>query len=241
MSTDNLLCMCAPLKRRNILALFNLLFWKASKHPLTLRVSAIAVDDYIQASGIHLVRAYKENIERARRTPGLSGIQLLDVRDFPGQGHATTGILDMFWDSKGLIDPESFAHFNSAVVLLMRTSSPTFYNGDSIQVEIDISNFSGEGISGNLEWRLHEGSQQYHGEVAVASAPNSSVTTIAHLNIPVEASNQAHQWTLSVCLNESENHWGFVELPASAKVTARKEYTKSRSSFASPAAKRRLS
>ncbi|HEX2619243.1 MAG TPA: glycoside hydrolase family 2 TIM barrel-domain containing protein, partial [Phototrophicaceae bacterium] len=92
------------------------------------------IDDYIYASGIHMVRAYKENIERARRTRDLAGLQLLDIRDFPGQGHATTGILDMFWDSKGLIKPELFAQFNGEVVLLMRTASPTFWNNTPMVV-----------------------------------------------------------------------------------------------------------
>src|SRR5690606_20912951 len=73
------------------------------------------IDEYIEASGTLQKRAYKENIERARRTSGLSGIQLLDIRDFPGQGHATTGVLDVFWDNKGTISPENFREFNDEV------------------------------------------------------------------------------------------------------------------------------
>jgi beta-galactosidase len=83
------------------------------------------IDEFIRASGVHLIRALKENVERARRTPGLAGIQLLDIRDFPGQGHATTGILDVFWESKGLIEPATFTRFNGDRVLLMRSSGRT--------------------------------------------------------------------------------------------------------------------
>ena len=104
-------------------------YLEAVNETLVTKGMAGRVDEYIQSSGTHIVRTYKENIERARRTRDLAGIQLLDIRDFPGQGHATTGILDVFWDSKGLIEPEEFAEFNGAVALLMRTPSPTGWNG----------------------------------------------------------------------------------------------------------------
>ncbi|MCA9881599.1 MAG: hypothetical protein KC708_01455 [Anaerolineae bacterium] len=171
------------------------------------------VDDYILASGIHIVRTYKENIERARRTPDLSGIQLLDIRDFPGQGHATTGILDMFWDSKGLVEPETFAQFNGAVVLLMRLPSPTFYNGDTVRLQIDVSNFSGHRLSGKLEWKLQCDAHQFQGEVDVVEVSNGTVTTIAHLSIPTPPDREAYQWSLTVGLNSVENQWDLWSFP----------------------------
>ena len=122
------------------------------------------VDDFIQASGTHIVRTYKENIERARRTRGLAGFQLLDIRDFPGQGHATTGILDVFWDSKGLVEPETFAEFNRAVTLLMRAPTPTFWNGAALEVEVEVSNFGHAPIpAGSLRWELRSAAPRLAG------------------------------------------------------------------------------
>ncbi|MAU11849.1 MAG: hypothetical protein CL607_18630 [Anaerolineaceae bacterium] len=179
------------------------------------------VDNYIKASGIHIVRTYKENIERARRTPGLSGIQLLDIRDFPGQGHATTGILDMFWDSKGLVQPEVFAQFNSAVVLLMRLPSPTFYNGDTVRIQIDVSNFSGHSLTGTLEWDLQCEAHHIQGKIDVDDVSNGTVTTIAHLVIPTEPDREAYQWSLVVRLNETENKWDLWSFPRLQKLQHR--------------------
>ena len=51
---------------------------------------------------------YRADIEAALRTPGLSGFQLLDLQDFPGQGTALVGILNVFMESKGLIAPEAW-------------------------------------------------------------------------------------------------------------------------------------
>ena len=52
--------------------------------------------DYLHASGNLAAILYKEELERILRTKGASGIQLLDLHDFPGQGTADIGLLDAF-------------------------------------------------------------------------------------------------------------------------------------------------
>ncbi len=172
------------------------------------------LDGYIQASGTHIVRTYKENIERARRTRGLSGFQLLDIRDFPGQGHATTGILDMFWDSKGLIEPETFAEFNGAVTLLMRAPSPTFWNGGVLAVEIDASNFGYTDIpAGALTWQLRSAETMLSGQIDVPEAPAGKLTTLGRLEIQLPADRAARAWELSVELGSTRNRWHVWSYP----------------------------
>lgn len=173
------------------------------------------VEDYIHASGIHMVRTYKENIERARRSRGLAGIQLLDIRDFPGQGHATTGILDMFWDSKGLIEPADFAAFNSDVVLLMRAPSPTFWNNAPIEVEIDVSNFGRESIvNASVHWELLDDKQTVYrsGDIAVLSVSVGEVVSVSNLSIDAR-SEGAHAWELKVSLGDVGNSWHLWTYP----------------------------
>ncbi|MBI1282673.1 MAG: hypothetical protein GC179_31400 [Anaerolineaceae bacterium] len=173
------------------------------------------VDEYIHASGIHMVRTYKENIERARRSRGLAGIQLLDIRDFPGQGHATTGILDMFWDSKDLIEPAAFAAFNDSVVMLMRSPAPTFWNNQPIEVEIEVSNFGREAIvNEKLHWELvGENNVTYRsGDLSIASAPVGEITSLGRLSIPVDADG-AHAWELRVSIGTISNSWHLWTYP----------------------------
>lgn len=74
-------------------------------------------DDYLNASGKLAAILYKEEIERALKTPGFSGFQLLDLHDFPGQGTALVGLLDAFWDSKGIVLLKIFVIFVLPVVL----------------------------------------------------------------------------------------------------------------------------
>lgn len=174
------------------------------------------VDDFIMASGTHIVRTYKENIERARRTRSLAGVQLLDIRDFPGQGHATTGILDMFWDSKGLIAPETFAQFNGAVTLLMRSPSPTFWTGKDITLKLEVSNYGREHINDAiLQWRLEDqlNDISYTGEIVIGSAPVGEITMLPELRIPTDADSQAHAWKFTVSLNDVHNEWHLWSYP----------------------------
>ncbi|WP_458461917.1 glycoside hydrolase family 2 protein [Paenibacillus sp.] len=113
------------------------------------------LEHFQQASGTHLVRSLKEAMERIRRTPDAAGVQLLDIRDFPGQGHATTGILDVFWDDKGITTPEEFMRFNADVVLLLSCKERTFYAGESIHMDVRISHYGKAPLEdASIQWRL---------------------------------------------------------------------------------------
>lgn len=77
-------------------------------------------DDFYQVSGAQTVLEYKDVIEAQLRTYLKSGFQLLSINDFTGQGYAPVGILDPFWNSKGLITPEKFREFCAPTVALLR-------------------------------------------------------------------------------------------------------------------------
>lgn len=172
------------------------------------------VDDYIEASGKLQARAYKENIERARRTDGLAGVQLLDIRDFPGQGHATTGVLDAFWDSKGTITPEEFRAFNDETVLLMRSFTRTLYAGEKLQVTIDLSNFSSKTISnGMLKWEVAGDQTVFNtGSISISEAATGGVSTLGVITVQTPA-GKSQTLTLRVRFISGDqvikNEWEF--------------------------------
>ncbi|MCW3794334.1 hypothetical protein OM416_22280 [Paenibacillus sp. LS1] len=113
------------------------------------------LEHFQQATGTHLMRSLKEAMERIRRTPDAAGVQLLDIRDFPGQGHATTGILDVFWDDKGITTPEEFMRFNADVVLLLSCKERTFYAGEPIHVDVRISHYGKDPLKdASIQWKL---------------------------------------------------------------------------------------
>lgn len=111
--------------------------------------------DYTRASGEFAEVLYKEDIERALRTEGFSGFQLLDLHDFPGQGTALVGLLDAFWDSKGVTSPEVFRGFCSEVVPLAMMPRSVYFNDQAMEADILIANFGREAMEGVvLDWKL---------------------------------------------------------------------------------------
>ena len=71
-------------------------------------------DSFLLASGKLQTLCYKADIEAALRTPKFGGFQLLGLNDFPGQGTALVGSLDVFWEEKGYVSPEEYSRFCNA-------------------------------------------------------------------------------------------------------------------------------
>jgi hypothetical protein len=113
---------------------------------------------YTRDSGKLAALLYKEDIERALRTKDQAGIALLDLHDFPGQSTATVGLLDAFWDSKGLIKPEEFRRFCSPTVPLVRMAKFVFENNESFEAGIEIAHFGRAPFTNaTVYWKLEQG------------------------------------------------------------------------------------
>lgn len=113
------------------------------------------VRKFVQSSGMLSLRLYRDEIEAALRTPEFGGFQLLDLHDFPGQSTATIGILDAFWQSKGLIGPEEFRAFCGPTVLLLRMPKRVYKAAESLEAEIEIAHFGEtELLPSRLQWSI---------------------------------------------------------------------------------------
>src|SRR5690606_26723754 len=115
--------------------------FKAIRNDLQKKGLIQQADDFLQSSGKLAAILYKEEIERALKTAGISGFQLLDLHDFPGQGTALVGLLDAFWDSKGILDSTDFKRFNGPLVPLLNFEKATYKNSEIFNAEISISNY----------------------------------------------------------------------------------------------------
>lgn len=115
--------------------------FKAIAEDLQKKGMLASAEAYTKASGEFAALLYKEEIERALKTPGFSGFQMLDLHDFPGQGTALVGMLDAFWESKGLIAAEAFRQFCGPVVPLIRYRKAVFTNAETFEAAVEIANF----------------------------------------------------------------------------------------------------
>jgi len=97
--------------------------------------------DFMRASGALSAICYREDVETALRTPDLGGFQLLDLQDFPGQGTALVGMLNVFMESKGLIAPVTWRKFCCETVPLLRMKKYTWTTDETFMGRVQIAHY----------------------------------------------------------------------------------------------------
>jgi hypothetical protein len=115
-------------------------------------------DAFVRASGALSVICYREDIEAALRTPGLGGFQLLDIQDFPGQGTALVGILNVFMESKGLITPDAWRRFCCETVPLLRMKKYTWTTDETFVGRVQVAHYGPADLrDARVTWTVADG------------------------------------------------------------------------------------
>jgi hypothetical protein len=170
---------------------------------------------YTRDSGELAALLYKEEIERALRTGNQAGFELLQLNDFPGQGTSTVGLLDAFWDSKGLITPVQFRRFCCPVVPLLLMPKHVYQNDETFDAGIQIVNFSPAAMTNVwVAWKIFDGERPlaigqfqtsfiplgHNGEIGRIRQPLSALTKAAKLKVTVEipGTSIANGWNVWV-------------------------------------------
>lgn len=120
-------------------------------------------DDYFRASGKLATACYKLELEAAFRSANLSGFQLLDIKDYSGQGTALVGILNAFNKNKGAITKNDWRMFCSDAVLLPTLDSFVMKSKATINSEVKIRYYRPQKLSNvqlKATWYLKERKKQ---------------------------------------------------------------------------------
>lgn len=185
-------------------------------------------DEFFRATGAHTVLQYKEVNEALLRTSTSGGFQLLGLSDFPGQGSAFVGILDAFWESKGLVTPEKFRESCAPVVLLARLPKRTYINNETFTAKLGIYQFGPEAIrKGQLAWQLEgeAGDIVGSGKISHKEIPFSTVDSLGVVNISLDKVTAAGKYTLKARIAGGVcNEWDIWVYPA-VKQPASEGYT----------------
>lgn len=177
--------------------------------------------DYTEASGRLSAILYKEEIERALKTPGICGFQLLDLHDFPGQGTALVGLLDAFWESKGFISAQEFRESCAPVVPLVRYSKATYTGGEHFIADLDVCNYSpGEFKDRTMRWSLQESDtgKELVSECFEATIQQGYNAGVKRIETDLPAGSEARKLTFSVSIDNTpyRNHWDIWIYPPTA-------------------------
>ena len=168
---------------------------------------------YVEATGELSRLAYREEIEAAMRTRELSGISLLGLQDFPGQGTALVGMMNSHMESKPypFARPERFREFFTESRILVKMPRYTYEEGEHLTAEVEVANFGKESISGELVWTLgyrdcavNSGRGELRCDRAdrQKNCPPGTYTSLGRLDIPLEVKGVSAALILTVSIGD---------------------------------------
>jgi hypothetical protein len=176
--------------------------------------------EFTQASGKLAAMLYKEEIERALKTPGFDGFQLLQLQDFPGQGTALVGLLNAFWESKGIINAEEFRKFNSEVVPLLRFEKAIYIEGETFKAVIEIANFYKNFEAITIDWEISSetGQKLANGSLTNIDLIIGNNQKIGKINFPIKLTYPTRaEITVRLRGTDYENSWPIWIYPKDIK------------------------
>lgn len=173
--------------------------------------------DYLMASGKLAALLYKEEIERALKTPGNSGFQLLDLHDFPGQGTALVGLLNAFWESKGIVDGDEFREFCSPIVPLIRFPKAVYTNDETFHADLEACNYSDDKMGKAVfVWTVtSDGKQLGQGRFPACELKIGHNAGLGQFDLSLAEITKASKLEISVALEGTEyrNRWNIWVYP----------------------------
>ena len=198
--------------------------FKAIKNDLEKQHLIDLAEDFTLASGKLAAILYKEEIERALKTPGLDGFQLLQLQDFPGQGTALVGVLNAFWESKGVISGKEFRQFNSEVVPLVRFDKAVYEVDEHFKATIEVANFFKSLKSQTINWSItnEQGKIINKGSLENVDLHIGNNQNLGEIDYLVKT-DISQQLILTVILQGTkyENNWPIWIYPKSVETTSK--------------------
>ena len=162
-------------------------------------------EKYVEAPGELSRLAYREEIEAAMRTRELSGISLLGLQDFPGQGTALVGMMNSHLEPKpyDFARPERFREFFQECRILVKLPHYTYEAGERLIAEVEAANFGKGNIEGVFCWTLA-------GKKSVSENGNCEPAEIKSKNTVIATGEDTE---ITICRPGSYTEVGSLDIP----------------------------
>jgi len=162
---------------------------------------------------------YKYEVESFLRTRSCSGLQLLSMQDYAGQGEALVGWLDSFYESKSSITPVEFRRWLGSTVPLLRISKFVWRSDETMRASVEVAHYGPNDLDAvKAVWRLtgQDGSIVAQGAFAPASIRTGGVTEIGRIEATLDSIQTAKRLNLEVRLENTDfaNDWTVTVFPS---------------------------
>ena len=176
-------------------------------------------DAFLKSSGMFQVECYKQDVEALLRTKDMGGFQLLGLYDYPGQGTALVGPLNVFWENKGYVTPDAWRRFCSTTVPLARVAKYVFITDETLTVPFEVAHFGADSLKAVQPcWSISdaEGNEVVGGELAELDIPVGNGTSLGELSLDLSALPADEKYILTLSLDgmDAANDWEFWLYPA---------------------------
>ena len=161
----------------------------------------------VEATGELSLLCYRAEVEAALRTAGYSGISLLGLQDFPGQGTALVGMMNAHLQSKpfAFAKPERFRAFFRDSLPLALLPRFTYTVGETLTAEIKMAHYGKSALSGTPEWTLQGKTYAREGKLPFAEVWPGELTALGTLSVPLTGLEEAEKLTLTLRFCGCEN------------------------------------
>ena len=160
----------------------------------------------VAATGESSLLCYRAEAEAAMRTAELSGISLLGIQDFPGQGTALVGMMNAHLAPKpyAFARPERFRAFFRDQALLALLPRFTYFSGETLAAQIKIANYGKTDLSGAVLWTLTGDGCRLSGALQPLCAPAGGLWSAGELAVSLPGFTQPVKLALALRLGDAQ-------------------------------------
>ena len=176
--------------------------------------------DFVRASARFQLTQYKAEHEAMLRTRGYAGYQLLMLNDFTGQSEALVGILDPFWETKGVVTAAEVRAWNAPTTVLARFAKFVWSSDETFKAKLEVAHFGAAGLpAGPVRWSLKtdKGRTLARGQLATKEIRAGAVADLGEVTIPLQQVRKPAQLIFSASIAGTKNQWPLWVYPASTE------------------------
>lgn len=126
------------------------------------------------------------------------------------------GLLDSFWDSKGILTPEEFRHFSSETVPLARMRKFVWTANETFAAGVEVAHYGKKPISGAVaKWVLADetGRAIRSGDFPKVTVERGSVTALGEIRQPLAGIMGHTKLIVEIPGTEARNEWNLWVYP----------------------------
>ena len=174
--------------------------------------------DFERASARFQLIQYKAEHEAMLRTADYAGYQLLMLNDFTGQSEALVGILDPFWESKGVVNANEVRQWNNSIVPLARFKSYTWTSDQTFDATLQVAHFGLHALQNTIaEWAITmtDGTDFSRGQIKIRHISPGGLSTLDEISVPLSKVQKPEALDFKLIVSGNTNQWRIWVYPNS--------------------------